>query len=627
MMNKHVTIGMAGHIDHGKTSLTKALTNIETDTLKEEKEREISIELGFAPFFQSNEMNISIIDVPGHEKFIKKMIAGVSGIDMMILVVAADEGVMPQTKEHLAILDFLRISSGMVVLTKCGLVESGFLDIVKEDINRELAGSIFQSAAIFEVDSLTGEGIEALKQAIIVHAQELPFKQNDGPFRLPVDSAFTIKGQGTVVRGTVNEGSLREGEAVYLLPSGAESKARQIQVHNKKASYVCAGQRAAVNLPTIAVDQVKRGDVLVASLSFPISDCLDVSLSIVRGVIRIKQRMQVACYIGTAEVMGKIVFFDRKEAGSSKGDILCQLRLEKKVVAKRGDAFIIRRPSPPETIGGGWIVDPHGGKYKFGQETMCGLQRKKEGSEVERLRDILKQKGSASVEELSLYSSLPVERIRPLIKDDDFFLEYEKNHFAGVHFVEEVQAGIVEAIEAYHVQNPMKQGMPGAELMQKLSPKGSAVFIRFMLENGAGDGIWENNGQLLFLSGFAPHIPDKWRTKVGHMLDEMKNDGMKVTYLNVYAERQNIPEPIFFELKPFLAESGILIPLTDVYYVVRDSFEQSIKELKEQTGNSFTIAEAKQILGLTRKHMIPLLELLDAEKITVRKDNRREWST
>nr|WP_230199512.1 selenocysteine-specific translation elongation factor [Bacillus testis] len=624
-MKKHITIGLAGHIDHGKTSLTKALTNVDTDTLKEEKQRAISIELGFAPYKQTETQSISIIDVPGHEKFIKKMIAGVSGIDCVILTVAADEGVMPQTKEHLAILQYLGIPAGMVAITKCDRVDKEFLEIVKEEIRLELEGTIFEGVPLYEVDSLSKRGIPELKEAIERYADNAVPKGAGGEFRLPIDQVFTVKGQGTIVRGTVNEGHLREGEDLYILPSGKKTKARQLQVHHSSVPELLAGQRGAVNLAGVDRHEVKRGDVLVGSKHMATTDCLDVSLSFASELSHaVKQRMPIACYIGTSEVLGRIVFFDRNELGDKREDILCQLRLEQPVVAKRGDRVIIRRPSPQETIGGGWVIDPYGEKYKYGEETIAALAKKRESNNSERVSLVLRKQRALTAEELSLYTSVPIDEINQIIEESESICAVNPELFMHSQAIEEGTADIVVLLEGYHRKHPMKPGMPKAELLQKLESQFHPVVSDFLLKNGKDDK-WTITEQHVAQQGFLPSVPDSWAKKAENMLGEIRRDGVAVTYFGVYAKRQHIPDSIASELKAFWQEQGLLEHLAGDYYIHRSSFTEALEKLRKGTAIKFTVTEAKDILGLSRKYMIPFLEKLDEKQIACREGDFRTW--
>lgn len=421
MKKRFYTIGMAGHIDHGKTSLTKALTNVDTDRLKEERERQISIELGFAMLYEDDEIQISVIDVPGHERFIRQMIAGVAGIDLVILVVAVDEGVMPQTKEHLDILKFLGLKKGIIAITKIDRVDKDLIELVKEDILATLKETVFEDAPFVLVDSLSNKGIEELKERIITHLKNLEMRDTKGAFRLPIDQVFTVKGQGTVVRGTIYEGTIEEGQMLKIMPKGLDVRARQIQVHHQKKQKAFAGQRAAINLSGVDKESINRGDVLVSSEQFIVTKIIDVSIRIVADLnSQIKQRMPIKLHLGTSEVMGRIVFFDRNEVNGEDGEILCQLRLEKEILTKRGDRFILRRPSPAETIGGGWVIDPKGNKYRFGGKTIEELEKKKEGSPEERLIAVLAEAKSLTLPELIKRTGLKEEIISVQLLNPNF---------------------------------------------------------------------------------------------------------------------------------------------------------------------------------------------------------------
>ncbi|MEW8987672.1 MAG: selenocysteine-specific translation elongation factor, partial [Bacillus sp. (in: firmicutes)] len=379
------------------------------------------IELGFAPLYESENIQISVIDVPGHERFIRQMIAGVAGIDLVVLVVAADEGVMPQTKEHLEILGFLGIQSGIVAITKMDKVDEEFSELVKDDIYEELKGTVFENSPYVLVDSLSHKGIDELKLQIIKTLEQQDVRDTKGPFRLPIDQVFTVKGQGKVVRGTLYEGSVEEGQLLTIMPRGIEVRARQLQVHHEPAKQAFAGQRVAINISNVSKEDIERGDVLVSSEHFNITRTVDVAIHMVEDLeYLVKQRMPIKCHIGTAEVMGRIVFFDRNELKADSGEILCQLRLEEEIVTKRGDRFILRRPSPQETIGGGWVIDPKGEKYRFGHQTIEELAKKKEGSPTERLTAALIEAKSLSIDELIKRTSLDQEEFSLALAGEEF---------------------------------------------------------------------------------------------------------------------------------------------------------------------------------------------------------------
>ncbi|CAM3862534.1 selenocysteine-specific translation elongation factor [Mesobacillus zeae] len=625
MVKRFFTIGMAGHIDHGKTSLTKALTNVDTDRLKEEKERQISIELGFAPLYEDEEVQISVIDVPGHERFIRQMIAGVGGIDLVVLVVAADEGVMPQTREHLDILGFLGIQSGIVAITKIDRVEDEFIDLVKDDILGELEGTVFADAPFMLVDSLAKKGTEELKKLIIDTLKSQEMRDVRGAFRLPVDQVFTVKGQGTVVRGTVYEGTVEEGQSLMVMPKGLEVKARQLQVHHKQAKTAFAGQRAAINLSGISREDLERGDVLVSSEQFIVTRTIDVAIRVVEDLEHlVKQRTPVKCHIGTAEVMGRIVFFDRNELKEESDEILCQLRLEEEAVTKRGDRFIIRRPSPQETIGGGWVIDPRGNKYRFGEQTIQELEKKKAGTPVERITAALYEAKSLSTEELIKRTALPEETLRQHLMREEF-VPINGKEFTVRGLADAIEDDITDRLEDFHRETPMRQGLNKAELLQTMQKAFPKTLLDYVVENGLQRGIFARKDQFIRLGKFIPHVPKNWEKRTAGMLEALKRDGLQVRYFADYLQDAGIPGNLAEELKKFLEDERSIVPLDQQYYWHSELFERAVDTMRRGTGTDFEVGDAKAAVGLSRKYLIPFLERLDAMGLTRRVENKRVW--
>jgi selenocysteine-specific elongation factor len=625
LSKRYFTIGMAGHIDHGKTSLTKALTNVDTDRLKEEKERQISIELGFAPLYEDNQLQISVVDVPGHERFIRQMIAGVAGIDLVVLVVAADEGVMPQTREHLDILGFLGIRNGIIAITKIDWVDEEFVELVKDDILGELEGTVFENAPFMMVDSLSKKGIQELKELIINTLNEQEMRDAKGAFRLPIDQVFTVKGQGTVVRGTVYEGTIEEGQLLKVMPSGTEVRARQLQVHHKPAKLAFAGQRAAINLSGVSKEDLERGEVLVSSDHFIVTNTIDVAIKIVEDLDHlVKQRTPIKCHIGTAEVMGRIVFFDRNELKEANGEILCQLRLDEKIVTKRGDRFIIRRPSPQETIGGGWVIDPRGNKYRFGQQTIEELEKKKAGSPSERIHAALYEAKSLPVGELIKRTALDEDTLMNNLENQQF-IKISSKEYSLLSLVEMLEEDIKEKLEEYHEANSMRPGINKAELLQNLQKMFPKSLIEFIIDNGINNGSFSRKEQFIALATFTPHVPKNWEKRTENLLNELKKDGMKVAYLNDYIKNAGIPDSLIVELKRFLEDQRILVPLDDQYAWYAEYFDEAVQKLRAHTGDEFEVSEAKEALELSRKYMIPFLERLDSLGFTKRVENKRVW--
>lgn len=616
---------MAGHIDHGKTTLTKALTNVDTDRLKEEKERQISIELGFAPLYEDEEIQISVIDVPGHERFIRQMIAGVAGIDLVVLVVAADEGVMPQTREHLEILGFLGIKHGIIAITKMDRVEEEFIELVKEDIMEELQGTVFENAPFALVDSLSKKGIDGIKALIIQSLKDQEMRDAKGAFRLPIDQIFTVKGQGTVVRGTVYEGTVEEGQVLKIMPKGTEVRARQIQVHHHPAKTAYAGQRAAINLSSVSKEDLERGDVLVSSEHFNVTKIIDVAIRVVDDLdYMVKQRMPIKLHIGTADVMGRIVFFDRNEIKEENGEILCQLRLEEEILTKRGDRFIIRRPSPQETVGGGWVIDPRGNKYRFGDQTIEDLEKKKVGTPKERVASVLFEAKSLPMDELIKRSALDEETLKHVLNDKDFIL-YNGKEYTLRTIIHSIEEDVYDRLQEFHLTHSMKTGINKAELLQSLQNRFSKPILEYVVENGISNGVFSKKGQFVSLYGFTPHIPKNWQKRTENMLAEMKQDGLKVLYFNDYLANAGIPENLVGDIKRFLEGSGLVIQLDDQFAYFGEVFAKAVEKLRDKTGKEFEVGDAKEVLDLSRKYMIPFLEKLDSTGLTKRVENKRIW--
>jgi selenocysteine-specific elongation factor len=625
LAKRYFTVGMAGHIDHGKTALVKALTNIDTDRLKEERERGISIELGFAPLLKTEEFEVSVVDVPGHERFIRQMIAGVAGIDLVVLVVAADEGVMPQTKEHLEILSFLGISKGIVVLSKIDKVDEELHSLAREEIAEELRGTSFEGCPVILADSLSGKGVEELKGKIIQFLGQSSSRSVSGDFRMPIDQVFTVKGQGTVVRGTVYEGSVKEGDSLLLLPAGKETRARQIQVHHSRAEHAFGGQRTAINISGIARDEAARGDVLVKSEFFTVTDTIDVSIRLVEGLeLALKQRMPIKLHTGTLETMGKIVFFDRNEVKEETEEILCQVRLNEKIVVKRNDRIILRRPTPTETVAGGYVIDPNGSRYKFGEETIHLLKQKKNGTPLQRAEDVLQRFKTLPKERLLQESSLSSDELEELLSGREL-REITNGEITSFKVTAEMEKLLGTELEHFHKEHPLSIGMDKARLVQVFKNQFHESVLEYVIKEMITEGTWNRKGHLLYMNGFTPSVPQQWAKRSQQALDLLKKDGRKPQELAEYLRQAGIPGDLQQSLFQFYREQNLVVPLDDklaYHFVV---FSEAVNTLQEATGDEFDISAAKDTLGLSRKFLIPFLETLDSRGYTVRVENKRKW--
>lgn len=624
-MNQYFTIGMAGHIDHGKTSLTKALTGVNTDRLKEEKERNISIELGFAPFIMDDGLQVSIIDVPGHERFIRQMIAGVAGIDMVILVIAADEGIMPQTKEHLEIISLLGIKNGLTAITKIDQTDKELLEIVMEDVKEHLGHTFLRHAPILCVDSLSKNGIPELKAAIREELMRIKKKERKASFRLPIDQVFTVKGQGTVVRGTIYDGEVRQGERLRLLPQNKEVRVRQIQVHHNQTEKAVAGQRTAINIGGLSYDEVSRGDVLAADQYYSVTDRIDVVFFPLKDIqYSIRQRQPVKLYVGTSEVMGKIIFFDRNEINQNeKEEILCQIQLQEKIVVTRGDRFIIRKPTPVETVGGGWIIEPNGKKYRFGKSTIEQLSLKKEGKAIDRIRSLLKEKMVLTYSELLKGASIFEKELN---EAKELLLEMENGVFTLDSIFGEVKDNVIHSVKTFHQRYPMRAGMDKAEVISELKQQFPAPLIEYAVKTLDAEKRIKIENQYVSLIYASPALPLKWKSKLENAQQELIHQGIEVEKFGVLLKKHGIPEAIQKEFYHYLLLTNKAFILQDDMLISKEAVNQARIKLEADTNlEEFTLQMARESLPVTRKYLVPLLELFDRLGYTKRTDNTRKW--
>lgn len=474
---KHIIIGTAGHIDHGKTTLIRALTGRNTDRLKEEQDRGITIELGFTWFDLESGLRCGIIDVPGHEKFIQQMVSGVVGMDMVLLVVAADEGIMPQTREHLDILELLGIEKCILVLTKCDTVDPEWVDMMEEDIRKELKDTILENAPVVRVSSVTGEGIEALKKEIEKMVSSLPERDTKGIPRLPIDRVFSLQGFGTIITGTLISGTLHKGDALAIYPEGLKARIRNIQVHEQDAEFAEAGQRVALNLSGVKKEELHKGSVISLENSMENSTLMDGKVTMLRDSKRsLKNRERLHFLSGTKEVLCRAVLLDKEEIAPGE-EGLCEFILEEEMVFKRGDRFILRFYSPVETIGGGIVLEPNARKKKrFSDEAIQELLSKEDGSLSDVLETVIQEelnslytvqtlakRLSHSVEEITPALSALVEegRVYPVdLQKERYFLHRENAYILSTE--------IGHLLEAFYKKHPYRLGMPKAEVREKV---------------------------------------------------------------------------------------------------------------------------------------------------------------
>lgn len=628
-MENHFTLGIAGHIDHGKTSLTKKLTNVDTDRLKEEKERGVSIELGFAPLVLPSGKRVSVVDVPGHERFIRQMIAGAAGIDLVILVIAADEGVMPQTREHFDIIRFLGIDRGIIALTKKDLVDSDWLEMVQEEVREWVQDSFLQDAPILSLSAHTGEGIAELLATIEEIISTIPERDASEPFRMPIDRVFTKKGAGAVVTGTVYEGQISEGDLVEVFPLGEKVKIRQINVHHAQVSTAYAGQRAALNLSGVDFKEMERGYSLTAPDYFRKTDRLDISFHMLaHHDFNLKQRSRIRLHIATSEIMGKIVFYDRNEL-EPDDEVLCQLQLEEEIIAKPGDPFILRRLSPSTTLGGGGVLSPYGMKRRYGEKSVELLNLLKGGDEWQMLQYVLAENGYSSIEEINFQLAFGQERLRNILER---YQETKQVYRFGEFVI--LQSTLKEwtdkfkvLLMKYHKDHPMRNGMKKSEVKSKLFSMVSDKLWKEYTQNLRKEKVIEEIGEMVKLRSHTPQIPSAIQMATDKIIDCINKEGLTVTSWDELLKKVGIKPSDGGEVKTFLLDQPDFVSMGPDYIVNAKVYNQTIEQLKQQLSLDvpFSTPQIKEILGFSRKYLIPFLESLDEHGLTKRMENERVW--
>ncbi|WP_353097142.1 selenocysteine-specific translation elongation factor [Tissierella praeacuta] len=626
---KHVIIGTAGHIDHGKTTLIRAITGRNTDRLKEEQERGISIELGFTYFDLPSGQRAGIIDVPGHEKFIKNMLAGVIGIDIVLLVVAADEGIMPQTLEHLYILDLLGIKKGFVVLTKSDLVDSEWIDMVEEEVQEEIKGTFLENTPIIRASSTTKIGIGEIINLIDKDAAELEDKNVDDMPRLPVDRVFSISGFGTVVTGTLLSGKFKLGDEVQVFPGDKKARIRTLQVHDKDADIAYGGQRVAANLAGLKKEDISRGDTIAPVDSMKDTMMLDVKIKLLKNIDRyINNRTRLRLYIGTKEVLCRIVLLDKEEIGPGE-EAYAQLRLEEGIVAKRGDKFIIRFYSPMFTIGGGEVLEPNPNKKKrFDDKAIKELEIKEMGSSTDIIENIIEEKSKEfpTTKEIAVFTAMLEENLKEEVnklKEEKRVVSFPLTkdlHIIHINYFNKTKDEILGELRRFHSKYPLRAGMPKEEIrsrfLKNAKPKVAEAFIDLLIENGYLDQKLEN----ISISGFEI-VFDSNQLKISQ-------DILKNFKENLYQppRREDLESIIggkkdeIDEVFVSLLNSGDIIKLNEEVYISKDAYDLGLKKLKGHFENkdSISIGEYRDLLNTNRKVALAILEYFDHVKITKR---------
>lgn len=625
-----VIIGTAGHVDHGKTSLIHALTGVETDRLREEKERGISIDLGFAPFRLPSGRVAGIVDVPGHERFIHNMLAGVGGMDLVLLVVDVGEGVMPQTREHLQILDLLNIPRGIVVLTKCDLAEDeDWLDLVEEEIREELSGTFLEEAPLCRVSATTGSGLKELTSVIEKTLNTLSPHNIEGPARLPVDRHFSVAGFGTVVTGTLLSGHITIGDTVEILPASETVRVREIQVHGKKADVANAGQRVALNLASLDRGSIQRGSVVGTPGIFEQTTRFDARLSLLATAPRpLKFRDPVHLYLGTARVVGLVALLDRDqlEPGESA---LVQIHLDRPLVANRQDRFIIRSYSPMTTIGGGQVIDPRPTKHRrYRDDVMQALSDLESGEQAFLLQKISELK-TPRLKDLEQASGLGAERIRDHLDalTGEGTITLLGDQWIHGNSVRSWRHLLGERVEAFHADNPLLAGIPLATLKGALPKTLSQKAFDALLEQSIQNNDLVRQEDSAALPDFRLQPTPQQQKQIDTIEQLYLQAGAQAKNRTEMLERLNLKDADLNAALGYLFTTGQLVRLNEENYFHRQTYEQAIKLLRDTyREKEFSLGEFRDSLGSSRKAVQALLEHFDAIKYTLRKgDIRMVW--
>jgi selenocysteine-specific elongation factor len=625
----HVVVGTAGHIDHGKTSLVKALTGTDTDRLPEEKARGITIDLGFA-FLEEPGLTIEIVDVPGHERFVRNMLAGVGGIDLAMLVIAADEGVMPQTREHLAICSLLRIKAGLIALTKADLVEPDWLELVREDVAGAVRGTFLQGAPIVPVSSKTGQGLDELRAALRSLAASVPQRGTDELPRLPIDRVFTVRGFGTVVTGTLAAGALATDDRVEVYPKRAEAKIRGLQAHGHPVASARAGQRTAINLQGLERTAIARGDVVGLPGTLVPSTLVDGTLELLADAPRaVKTRTRVRFHVGTSEIMARALLLDRAELAPGE-TAFARFRLEAPLVARPGDRFVVRSYSPIVTIGGGTLLDVDPPRFRRkGPALVAHLELLQTGSPDAVLEEHIRHVGSGGVRLTTLAGRVPFgpERLRALLgglQEAGRVISIDRDWFIHPDSFGRLRGLVVDELTAFHRANPLKPGMSREELRGRAGGADERVFA-FLLSSLGAEGVVKTERDKVWLASHAVRLSPEQQRVIDTVEGEFSRAEAAPPSPEDALGRAGVRGDEEHELFQVLVQSGKLVRVKESLFFhaqALDSIQTKLVGLlreRKEIGPS----DIKDLLGISRKYAIPLLEFFDQRRVTARVGERR----
>jgi selenocysteine-specific elongation factor len=629
---KQIVLGTAGHIDHGKTSLVKVLTGIDTDRLKEEKARGITIELGFAHLDLPSGQRLGIVDVPGHEKFVKNMVAGATGIDLVALVIAADEGVMPQTREHMDICMLLGISHGLVVLTKIDMVDEEWLGLVTEDVREYLQGTFLAKAPIAPVSAVSGQGVPELIQLLDRMAAELEERQAHGPWRLPVDRIFSMKGFGTVITGTGVGGLIEVGQEVSIYPEGLTAKVRGLQVHNVEVRQARGGQRTAVNLQGVEKATIERGDVVATAGSLRPSLWIDVEAVALKDMTRpLNHRAPIRFHAGSGEVMGRIMLLDRDDLKPS-ATAYCQVRLEHSVALLAGDHYVLRSYSPVATVAGGVVLHPYPGRHQRRRQViMNNLAILRAGTPREKVavHARLAGKDGIIIDDLLRLTALPRKELEGLLSDmlnKHELVRFDKE--GGRFIAAPVQVALMDQaldlLAGFHTQNPLKPGMGREEFRQRLAPDIATKLFTYLLRKLTNENKVAVEKDIIRLADHQVRLQEEDQALRERIEHTYQQGGPTPPLLKELLEAEKDKNRAK-KLVTVLVNEGVLVKIKEELYYHRPALEALKAKLLEHftTNERIDAAKFKETTGLSRKYLIPLLEHFDATQLTIRVGDER----
>lgn len=625
-------IGTAGHVDHGKSTLVAALTGIHPDRLKEEQEREMTIDLGFAWMTLPSGEAVGIVDVPGHRDFIENMLAGVGGIDAALFVVAVDEGIMPQTREHLAILDLLQIPAGVIALTKADLApDAEWLEWVRADVQNTLRGTVLENAPIVPVSARTGEGLPHLITALEACLAQQPPRPDLKRPRLPIDRVFTISGFGTIVTGTLLDGSFRVGDEVEILPGGLRGRIRGLQTHKMKEQIAVPGSRTAINISGVNVEEIRRGQVVTHPGTYQPSQVLDVHFRLLPDLeLPLRHSSEVKLFLGSSEVIARVRLLGNDVLNPGEEGWL-QLVLREPVVTVRGDRYILRRPSPAETLGGGEVLDPHPAKLyrRFDETVLQRLHALREGNPAEIILEAFQRAGIASVRETLTRTRLGAERLAPALQDlfdQKALIGLEEGAYSPEcdllaatqeHWQNECNR-LRKEMQAFHARFPLRRGIPREELKSRL--KMSARVFNACLRRWLQEGHLREEASFLALPEFQVRFSPQQQTLIAGLMNRFAS--APFTPPSVKEAQAEVGEEIY----QALVESGRLVQVSPEVVFRKEDYDAMLDWVKRhfQHSPTLTVIEFRDALNTTRKYALGFLEHLDAIGITVREGDFRK---